>query len=216
MLTHNIKKICRYCKKDVRIDRLLKHEVLCKSQVDEKICNRSVGVHQHIETDPDCSSVLGYFNSYNLNVEDSSDYDVILVDTCDAAKPKLIECLTTHPIKAHIIVTLFCYKYTVDGSRHESEKSFRSFCEPLIVRDVIDEFLMRSKETLRIGIEQYERIGKGGFDADTLREITQKSLNSIDEWCKLQREWSENKCLENSLCYVHLEEEMEIFRSSEN
>ena len=26
--------------------------------------------------------------------------------------------------------------------------------------------------------------GKGGFDADTLREITQKSLNSIDEWCK--------------------------------
>ena len=26
--------------------------------------------------------------------------------------------------------------------------------------------------------------GKGGFDADTPREITQKSLNSIDEWCK--------------------------------
>ena len=26
--------------------------------------------------------------------------------------------------------------------------------------------------------------GKGGFDADTLREITQKSLNSINEWCK--------------------------------
>ena len=28
--------------------------------------------------------------------------------------------------------------------------------------------------------------------------------------------FSENKCLENPLCYVHLEEEMEIFRSSEN
>ena len=26
---------------------------------------------------------------------------------------------------------------------------------------------------------------------------------------------SKNKCLENSLCYVHLEEEMEIFRTSE-
>ena len=26
--------------------------------------------------------------------------------------------------------------------------------------------------------------GKGSFDADTLRELTQKSLNSIDEWCK--------------------------------
>ena len=26
--------------------------------------------------------------------------------------------------------------------------------------------------------------GNGGFDADTLKEITQKSLNSIDEWCK--------------------------------
>ena len=48
VLTHNIKKMCGYCKKDVRIDWLSKHEVLCKSQVDEKICNRSVGVHQHI------------------------------------------------------------------------------------------------------------------------------------------------------------------------
>ena len=55
--------------------------------------------------------------------------------------------------------------------------------------------------------------GKGGFDADTLREITQKSLNSIDEWCK---ENGLRICLENSLCHVHLEEEMEVFRTSEN
>ena len=32
----------------------------------------------------------------------------------------------------------------------------------------------------------------------------------------VQREWSKDKCLENSLCYVHLEDVMEIFRTSEN
>ena len=32
----------------------------------------------------------------------------------------------------------------------------------------------------------------------------------------VQREWSKNKRFENSLCCVHLEEEMEIFRTFEN
>ena len=42
---------------------------------------------------------------------------------------------------------------------------------------------------------------KRGFVADTLREITQKSLNSIDKWCK------ENGLRISTLkthCYVHL------------
>ena len=74
--------------------------------MDEKICKvvidlQSAGVHQIIiETYPD----LEYFNSYSLDDKNSSDYDVIL---CDAAKPKLIEYIKKHQIKAQIIITLF-------------------------------------------------------------------------------------------------------------
>ena len=110
MATHNIKKICKYCKKYVRIDRLSKHEVLCRAKVDEKDCDRYVGVHQHIENDKECTSVMGYFNSYNLSIEDSSDYDVILDEACKASKPKLTEYISKHPIKAQIVITLLFYK----------------------------------------------------------------------------------------------------------
>ena len=161
MATHNIKKICKYCKKDVRIDRLSKHEVLCRAKVDEKDCDRYVGVHQHIENDAECTSVMGYFNSYNLSIEDSSDYDVILDEACKASKPKLKEYISKHPIKAQIVITLLFYKNAANGNREESEKAFRSFCEPLLVGDKIVDFLTRTKETVRIGIEQYERCGSG-------------------------------------------------------
>ena len=32
----------------------------------------------------------------------------------------------------------------------------------------------------------------------------------------VQREWSKNKCYENSLFYVHLKEGMELFQASKN
>ena len=68
MATHNDKMMCRYCKREIREDLLPKHEVLLKDKVDEKDCNRiTTGVHQHIEDDPDCSSVVGFFNTYTLN-----------------------------------------------------------------------------------------------------------------------------------------------------
>ena len=38
--------------------------------------------------------------------------------------------------------------------------------------------------SLTATLESPSSNGKGGFDADTLREITLKTLNSIDEWCK--------------------------------
>ena len=38
--------------------------------------------------------------------------------------------------------------------------------------------------SLRATLESPSYSGKGGFDANTLREIAQKSLNSISAWCK--------------------------------
>ena len=53
--------------------------------------------------------------------------------------------------------------------------------------------------------------GKGGFDAKGNHAKKPQFHRRM-----VQREWSKNKCLGNSLCYVHLEEEMEVFRTSEN
>ena len=93
LATHNKHKMCRYCKQEIREDKLEKHEVLCKDKVDEKHCNRTDGIHEHVESDPDCSSVAGLFNMYTLKVDNSSDYDVILNQTCTAAKKKLVQYL---------------------------------------------------------------------------------------------------------------------------
>ena len=35
LATHNENKICRYCKHEIREDKLEKHEVLCKDKVNE-------------------------------------------------------------------------------------------------------------------------------------------------------------------------------------
>ena len=110
-------------------------------------------MHEHIESDLECSSVSGYFNTYTLNVENSNDYDIILNETCIAAESKLIEYLSKHPIKSQIIITLMFYKNTPEGNKEQSEKTFRSFCEPLLAGDDIEQFFLRAKETIRIAIE---------------------------------------------------------------
>ena len=118
------KKLCRYCKEEIREDRLSKHEILCKDKVNEKHCNRTEGVHEHLENDPDCSSVSGSFNLYTLEVENSSDYDVILNQTCTAAKKKLVQYLIKHPVKAQIVLSLVVYKNDPNGERVEYGKGF--------------------------------------------------------------------------------------------
>ena len=52
-------------------------------------------------------------------------------------------------------------------------------------------------------IETSSSANQGGFDANSIREITQKSLYAISEW-------TDNKCNEKSLSNVHLEEEVEL------
>ena len=110
ILIHNIKKTCKYCKKDIRSDQLLKHELLCQTKVDEILCNRYTGVHEHLDSDSTCSSVSGFFQSFELNVENSADYDQIISSTCLVAKAKLTEFLQNHPVKAQIIISLSFYK----------------------------------------------------------------------------------------------------------
>ena len=160
LLTHNIRKPCKYCKKDIRSDLLLKHELLCQSKVDETLCNRYTGVHEHLDSDSTCSSVSGFFKSFELDIEVSADYDQIISSTCQAAKTKLSVLLQKHPIKAQIIIGLSFYKQ-VQGEKDTSDKAFRSLCEPLLVGDSIDEFLSRAKVYIRASIEQYERLGSG-------------------------------------------------------
>ena len=56
MLTHNEKKPCPYCKRDIRSDQLTKHVLLCQSKVNEMLCDRATGVSEHIDHDEDCTS----------------------------------------------------------------------------------------------------------------------------------------------------------------
>ena len=159
--THNPFKDCSFCKQKFQEHKLVKHEVLCRDKVNEKHCNRTYGVHQHIENDPYCSSVTGMFNSYTLPIENSSDYDFILREICDAAKEKLENYILKHPVKAQIITSLIFNKTDASGERVESEKVFRSACEPILIGDEINGFLGRAKETIRIGIDVYQRYGSG-------------------------------------------------------
>ena len=155
--THNEQIPCSYCKKNIREDKLPRHEVLCRNKVDETHCNRTSGIHQHIDDDLDCSSVSGYFNTYTLSIHSSSDYDDVLNQTCAAAEEKLLAYLSKHPIKAQIIISLLFYKNNANGDREESEKSFRSQCEPLLIGDDVNQYLERCKEIIRLEIDTYER-----------------------------------------------------------
>eukprot|EP00116_Pleurobrachia_bachei_P001524 sb/3461786/ len=147
--------------KAIREDRLVRHETLCQAKVDETVCDRSTGVHEHSsESLPQCTSVSGFFRSYELTVGDSVDYDQIIEDTCSAAKPIINESVRRHPIKAQLSISISFYK-DVDGQRNAAEKVFRSQCEPVIVGDNIDDFLKRASVIIRHGVEVYERYGSG-------------------------------------------------------
>ena len=158
--THNAYEMCKSCKKQVRSDQLLKHELLCEAKLDETLCNRYSGVHEHMDSDELCSSVLGFFKSYELKVDNSGDYDHIILDSCAAAKPKILHFLSKHPIKAQLVIGLSFYKGVYEETE-TSEKVFRSICEPLLAGDDIDEYLARAKSYIRHGIEVYERLGSG-------------------------------------------------------
>ena len=158
--THNIKQPCSNCKKLVRSDKLKKHELLCSSNVNESLCNRHSGVCEHMVAEEQCNSVSGFFRSFALSVEKSSDYDRILSDSCAAARQKIGSLLLAHPIKAQLVISLSFYKH-VHGEKETSEKVFRSICEPLLYGGNVDQYLGRAKSYIRHGIETYERLGSG-------------------------------------------------------
>ena len=158
LLTHNQFKSCRYCKNQIRSDKLFRHEVLCKSLVDERLCNRFNVESLHHTTH--CSSVSGHFTCLELAVEDEIDYDAILWNACADAKRLLESLLSHHPVKAQLVLVLSFYRQPED--RNEvSEKVFRSICEPLLLGDDIDEFLARVRIYIRGQIQNYERLGSG-------------------------------------------------------
>ena len=165
--THNSNGTCSACKKQIRSDQLFKHELLCQAKLDESLCNRYSGVHEHLDSDEQCSSVSGFFKSYELQVDESSDYDRIILDSCTAAKSKILNFLGRHPIKCQLVIGLSFYKGVYEETE-SSEKVFRSLCEPLVAGDDIDEYLARVKSYIRHGIEVYERLGSGWI-FDTLK-----------------------------------------------
>ena len=130
--TYNPSKSCRFCKKQIRNDKILKHETLCRDKVYETLCNRTGA--QRLESNATCSSVSGYFNSYERNVENSIDYDVLISRTLEATKVLLLQFLIEQPIKAQIVLILSFYRQPA-GEKEVSDKVFRSICEPLLMGD---------------------------------------------------------------------------------
>ena len=158
MKIHNPTNPCKFCKKQIRLDKLLKHETLCKDSVDERLCDRT-GVSA-FTTSADSSSVSGYFRSYELNVSKTMDYDQILIDTCQQAGVLLEEIIKHGALKAQIIIALTFGKENTYGEQ-ESDKTFRSICEPLLLGDDADHLINRAKTYIRARIEEYERHGSG-------------------------------------------------------
>ena len=156
--THNPTNSCRFCSKQIRIDKLLKHETLCKDNVDERLCDRT-GVG-YIGTSACSSSVSGYFRSYELNVPKTKDYDQILIDSCLHATSLLKELLKNGALKSQLIIALKFFKENASG-RQTSDKTFRSICEPLLIGDDVDKLMNRAKIYIRARIEEYERHGSG-------------------------------------------------------
>ena len=155
--THNLSFPCQHCKKMIRSDKLLRHEILCRDKIDDRNCHRS-GVE--CLPDPLATSVSGYFSSYLLDVPEKHDYDEILNDTCNMAKELLKEFLKRGPVKAQLLIELTFYKTGVERTTR-SEKCFRSVCEPLLLGSDLVRFMARTKSYIKDKIEEYERYGSG-------------------------------------------------------
>ena len=87
------------------------HLILCKDGVDHRLCNR-----ENVEL-PDCSasSVNGYFKRWDLVVENTGDYSLMLEEYCHKSKPLLEELLKLHPVKVQSIITVCFSKAEVEG-----------------------------------------------------------------------------------------------------
>ena len=156
--SHDIRKECIHCGNLVREDMLFKHQLICRTNVQEHECNRFSGV-QLMNDYASRSSVSGCFRTYDLNVESGKDYEDILTYTCRQAKLRILDVLQHHPIKAQLIITLNFHRYVVCDNIKEN--TFRSLCEPILKTDNVEDFLSRAKIYIRHGLETYEKMGSG-------------------------------------------------------
>ena len=156
--SHDMRKECIHCGNLVREDMLFKHQLICRTNVQEHECNRFSGV-QLMNNYASRSSVSGCFRTYDLNVDSGKDYEDILTYTCRQAKLRILDVLQHHPIKAQLIITLNFHRYVVCDNIKEN--TFRSLCEPILKTDNVEDFLSRAKIYIRHGLETYEKMGSG-------------------------------------------------------
>ena len=94
------------------------HLILCKDGVDHRLCNR-----ENVEL-PDCSasSVNGFFKRWDLLVENTGDYSLMLEEYSQKSKPLLEELLKLHPIKVQSIITVCFSKAEVEGAPMQKQR----------------------------------------------------------------------------------------------
>ena len=114
-----------------------------------------------VEVIPDQSAHDGLYNIYNLEAEDSDDYNDILLQVCEDAGRKL-ERIFEHdirPVKAQIILYLSFFNDETDTSTVED---FESECQLLIYSDikchknVKEDYLQSCINDIEISIHRYE------------------------------------------------------------
>ena len=149
---------CQNCSKSVRSDKMERHLILCKDGVDERLCNR-----KHVERLPQCSrsSLNGFFQSFDLNVESVEEYDGVLQDVGQESRMILEELLKVHPLKSQIIITISFIHHDLEGEVSYTEATFRTHCEPILMGDNIEQYVGRVTAELRLAIENFERMGSG-------------------------------------------------------
>ena len=161
--THLPNKSCKYCKKEIRKDRLLRHELLCKDGVDERLCNRECERDSDVLPVPTSHSMNGLFKNYLLDVEDTMDYDAVLRNIVTATRSLLQKIVAVHPVKAQIVLNIKFHINTMGGTveNNYADAAFRSICEPLVMGDSLDGFLDRAVKYIRANISTFEEMGSG-------------------------------------------------------
>ena len=156
--THLPMLTCPNCPRLVREDKMPEHAILCNDGIDERLCNRECVDHL-----PECdsSSVSGFFRRWDLDVSPSDDYDTMLSNVTESAKPILENVLQSNPVKSQITISVGLTHEEIDGSASYTEAYFKTRIEPILIGDDLDTYLARVAAQLRMKIQDFERLGSG-------------------------------------------------------
>ena len=146
---------CQKCGIAVKEHLLEKHSIICRDNIDSRLCDRS---HTEELPEPNASSCNGFFRRFNLS-SSAIDCDGMLEELAEEARKILEVLLRINPVKAQFVLTL---EFVHDGIVEEHmQATFWTICEPLLKGSNLSSYLGRVKAQQTLAIEKFEKLGSG-------------------------------------------------------